>query len=107
MLYKLGERLFDRIEVRAIGRQIAQRRASSLDRFPDEGRCHPMAMRRGGFEAAPARGAAIEPHHIGLCSGFINEDKMLRVQIGLARTPLLARLGDIGAVLFGGVQCFF
>jgi hypothetical protein len=55
-----------------------------------------MAMRRGGFEAAPARGAAIEPHHIGLCSGFINEDKMLRVQIGLARTPLLARLGDIG-----------
>ena len=56
-----------------------------------------MAMRRGGFEAAPARGAAIEPHHTGLCSGFINEDKMLRVQIGLARTPLLARLGDIGA----------
>ena len=161
MLYKLGERLFDRIEVRALGRQIAQRRASSLDRFPDtgdvvgwqvvhhddialaqgrrekmfdigeetrgvhgpiehakrgdrnatqgadEGRCHPMAMRRGGFEAAPARGAAIEPHHIGLCSGFINEDKMLRVQIGLARTPLLARLGDIGAVLFGGEQCFF
>ena len=35
--FKLGERLFDRIEVRAIGRQIAQRRASSLDRFPDTG----------------------------------------------------------------------
>jgi hypothetical protein len=33
--FELGERLFDRIEVGAIGRQIAQRCASLLDRFLD------------------------------------------------------------------------
>ena len=63
-----------------------------------------MAKRRGSVEAASARGAAIKPDHIRLCSRFINEDKLFRVQIGLAGAPFLARLGDIGAVLFGGAQ---
>ena len=35
--FELGERLLDRIEVGAIGRQIAQCRAGSLNRFPDAG----------------------------------------------------------------------
>ena len=156
--FELGKHLFDRIEVGAVGRQIAQRRAGSLDYLPDtsdfvrwqivhddnialaqrrrekmfdistetcavhrpiehagrgdlimpqgadECRRHPMTMRRGGFEASPARGPAIEPRHIGLRPSFINEDKMLRVQTGLARTPFLTRLGDIGAILFGSAQ---
>jgi hypothetical protein len=63
-----------------------------------------MAMWQRHGEALAAWGTAIEPRQIGLCSGFINEDKMFRVQIGLARTPLLAGFGDIGAVLFGGSQ---
>jgi hypothetical protein len=63
-----------------------------------------MAKRRGGFEAAPAWGPAIEPDHIRLGAGFINEHEMFRVQIRLAGAPVLARLGDIGAVLFGGAQ---
>jgi hypothetical protein len=35
---------------------------------------------------------------------FINEDKALWVEIGLARTPFLARLRDIRPVLLGGAQ---
>ena len=156
--FQFCERLFDRIEVGAVGRQVARRRAGALDRLSDagdfvgwqivhhddialaqgrgekmfdigqkaravhrpvedarrgdliatqgadEGRRHPMAERRGGFQAEPARGAAIKPDHIRLCAGFINEDKPFRVQIGLAVAPFLARLGDIGAVLLGGAQ---
>ena len=63
-----------------------------------------MTMRRAGFEAAPARSTAVEPHHIRFCSRFINEDKALWVEIGLARTPFLARLRDIRPVLLGGAQ---
>src|ERR1700731_4257425 len=33
--FELGKHLFDRIEVGAVGRQIAQRRAGSLDYLPD------------------------------------------------------------------------
>jgi hypothetical protein len=55
----------------------------------------------------PVQRCAVHKHHdllAHLCSGFINEDKLFLVQIGLARTPLLARLGDIGTVLFGRAQ---
>jgi hypothetical protein len=34
---QFGERLFDRIEIGAVGRQVAQRRAGPLDRLPDAG----------------------------------------------------------------------
>ncbi len=63
-----------------------------------------MAVGHRREKALTTRRPAIEPHHICLCSGFINEDKLFLVQIGLARTPLLARLGDIGTVLFGSAQ---
>src|SRR5262249_26704800 len=66
-----------------------------------------MTMRRGGFEAAPARRPAVGPHHIRFCARFINKDKALGVQIGLARTPFLARLRDIGPVLLCGAQGLF
>src|ERR1700752_3696134 len=32
---------------------------------------------------------------------------MFRVQTGLARTPFIAALGDVGAILLGGAQCLF
>jgi hypothetical protein len=51
-----------------------------------------MAMRHWCDEPLPTRRPPIKPHHIGLCSRFINEDKMFRVQIGLANPPFLARL---------------
>lgn len=66
--------------------------------------CHPMAVRHRCDEALTARRASIKPRQIGLCSRFINEDKIFGVQIGLACTPFVAGLGDIRAVLFGGAQ---
>ena len=63
-----------------------------------------MAMRHRCDEALTARRASIKPRQIGLCSRFINEDKIFGVQIGLACTPFVAGLGDIRAVLFGGAQ---
>ena len=70
----------------------------------DECRRHPMAMRRRRDEALPTRRPSIEPQHIGLCSRFINEDKIFRIQSGLACKPFIARLGDIRAILLGGAQ---
>ena len=61
-------------------------------------------MRHRRDEALTARRASIDPRQIGLCSSFINEHKMFWVQIGLARTPFLAGLGDIRPVLLGGAQ---
>ena len=37
---------------------------------------HPMAMRHRRDEALPTRRPSIKPHHIRLCSSFINEDKI-------------------------------
>lgn len=64
---------------------------------------HGAQERRGAGRAVHGHRAA----HIGLCSGFINEDKMLRLQMRLQGTPLFACLGDIGTVLFGGAQRLF
>jgi hypothetical protein len=76
-------------------------RASRLSGYPAV-ECH--RQRPCGAEALSAWGPAIEPHHIGLCSRFINEDKMFWVQLRLAGAPFFAGFGDISAVLFGGAQ---
>ena len=65
---------------------------------------HPMAVGHRRKKALTTGRPAIEPNHICLCSRFIKEDKTFGVQTGLARAPLLAGLGDIGAVLFSGAQ---
>ena len=52
-----------------------------------------MAMRHRCDEALTARRASIKPRQIGLCSRFINEDKIFGVQIGLACTPFVAGPG--------------
>lgn len=101
------EKMFDiGQETRAVHRPVEDARRCDLiaTQGADERRRHPMSKRSGGFEAASARGAAIKPDHIRLCSRFVNKDKLFRVQVGLAGAPFLARLGDIGAVLFGGAQ---
>src|SRR3984893_9814591 len=56
---------------------------------------HPMAVGHRREKALTTGRPAIEPDHICLCSRFIKEDKTFRVQIGLARAPLLAGFGDI------------
>ena len=47
-----------------------------------------------------ARGAAPDPSHIGFGINFINEYELFGVQLGLARSPVFARFGDIAAILF-------
>jgi hypothetical protein len=63
-----------------------------------------MSVRHRCDEALTARRASIKPRHIGLCSCFINEDKMFWAQIGPARTPFPTGLSDVGAILLGGAQ---
>ena len=67
-------------------------------------RCHPVAMRHGRDKSLPTRRPPIEPHQIGLCASFINEDKIFRIQTSLAHPPFVAGVGDIRTLLFGGAQ---
>jgi hypothetical protein len=53
------------------------------------------------------RTSSIGTGHLGVGAGFINEHKPFWIKARLHRLPLLARLGDIGTVLFSGVQSFF
>jgi len=102
-----SEKVFDiGQETRSIHRPIehAGRGDLIVTQGGNECRCHPMAVRHGRDEPLPTRSTPIEPYQVGFCSSFINEDKIFRIQIGLARTPFVASLGDIRAVLFGGAQ---
>jgi hypothetical protein len=61
-----------------------------------------MSSRHTGDEALTARTAAIAARHISGCAGFVDEDQAFRVQVGLARAPLIASLGDIRSILLSG-----
>jgi hypothetical protein len=93
-------------ETRAVHRSIENARGGDLivSQGADECGRHPMAMRGGCDKTLSAWSPAVEPCQIGLCSRFINEDKLFGVQLRLAGAPFLARLGDIGAALLGGAQ---
>jgi hypothetical protein len=45
--------------------------------------------------------------HLGIGTGFVQEDQLRRVKLALAALPGRARFGDVRAVLLGGVQRFF
>ena len=102
-----GEKVLDiGQETRSVHRPVEN--TGRGDRIVTQGgnecRRHPMAVRYRCDEALTTRRASIEPRHIGLGPSFINEDKMLQVQIGLACTPFVAGLGDIRPILFGGAE---
>ena len=102
-----GEKVFDvGQETRPIHRPIEHTGRGDLLVTQGGNECcrHPMAVGHRREKALTTGRPAIEPDHICLCSRFIKEDKTFRVQIGLARAPLLAGFGDIGAVLFSGAQ---
>ena len=102
-----GEKVFDvGQETRPIDRPIEHTGRGDLLVTQGGNECcrHPMAVGHRREKALTTGRPAIEPDHICLCSRFIKEDKTFRVQIGLARAPLLAGFGDIGAVLFSGAQ---
>jgi hypothetical protein len=45
--------------------------------------------------------------HLGVGAGFINEYNPFWIKLRLSRLPSLARFGDVGPILFSGVQSFF
>src|SRR5262249_8158000 len=67
----------------------------------------PMPVWHEGNQPLAIGRTAIAPTHIGACPGFVDEDQFLWVQLGLRDTPFLARGGDIGALLLGGVLGLF
>ncbi|KRQ17474.1 hypothetical protein AOQ71_01785 [Bradyrhizobium manausense] len=51
--------------------------------------------------------APVEPCHLGVGAGFVDEDETLRIKIDLSFEPLLTRSIYITAPLLGGVRCLF
>jgi hypothetical protein len=47
------------------------------------------------------------PGHVGLGPGLITKDQAFGVEPALVFLPLRAPAGDVGAILFAGVQALF
>jgi hypothetical protein len=47
------------------------------------------------------------PGHVGLGPGFVDKDQVFGVKPALIFLPPLAPAGDVGAILFAGVQALF
>jgi len=73
----------------------------------DEGGGLPMTPRGFADQSLPERTAAMRAGHLGIGTGFVQEDQLRRVKLALAALPGRARFGDVRAVLLGGVQRFF
>jgi hypothetical protein len=54
-----------------------------------------------------ARGAAVEPGHLGAGAGLIDKDELVGIDKGLRRPPDAAPGGDIRTVLLGGAERLF
>ena len=52
-------------------------------------------------------GPAVEPDHVRLGPGLIDEDQPTRVQLRLVLAPFLSGLGDVRSILLGGPERLF
>lgn len=105
-----GEHLFDiSLEGNPVHRAVDDQGRGDLvaAQGGDEGGCLPMAMRYGGDQAFAALGAAPPARHIGLGPGFIDEYQPAWIKCWLHLFPEGSRLGDVAALLLGGVRGFF
>ena len=73
----------------------------------EEGECPPVAVRDLGDEALAAGAAAVGSGHVGLGPSLVDEDQARRIKPALIFLPLRPSPGDVGAILFSGVQAFF
>ena len=73
----------------------------------EEGHGFPVAVRRFGMEPLALGCPAPQGSHVGLCPGFVNEDKPGRIKPSLILLPLFAPPGDLWPELFGGQYAFF
>ena len=103
---ELGEGHLDRVHVGAVGRQIEELSATAGDGL-DEG--HRLPVAEGNAIAAPFadRRPAIEPRHLRVDAGLIEEDEAMRIDERLCRLPQRAPRRHVGPVLLGRAQGFF
>lgn len=104
------QNLFDVGQERiAIHRAIQQhRRGQPVDTQPsDKSRGHPMTVRHAGHATLPLWHASTQPRHLGGGAGFINEDKLGRIEIELLLKPSFACGGYIGPLLLGRMRRLF
>ncbi len=73
----------------------------------DEGGGLPMPPGQRCTQTMTMAGTAAKPGHVGLGTGFINEDKTFRLQPGLPVVPMLTLLRHVGTLLFRRPQGFF
>ena len=67
----------------------------------------PVAMRHVRNTTLVLRAASVQPRHLRVQSGFIDEDQLFAVQLGLLLPPVFPRGFHVGPLLLGGVQRFF
>ena len=66
-----------------------------------------MPMRDGRQQAQAARAPAVAPGHVGAGPGLVEEHQALGIERRLAADEDAPRLGDVSALLLGGVQAFY
>ena len=73
----------------------------------NEGHGLPVPERYAIAAAFAHRCPAIEPRHLGVHTGLVEEDERFRIDERLRRSPQLAPRGDVRPVLLGCAQGFF
>ncbi len=66
-----------------------------------------MAVRHGGAQPSPSLAASGFSGQIGRDAGLVDEDKFLRVEIGLPLEPFEATLQHVRALLLCGMRALF
>ena len=73
----------------------------------DQGGHFPVPVWHRRQEAQPARGPAAAARHVGGRTGFVDEDEAARVERRLPPDEGPPGVGNIGALLLGGMQALF
>ena len=76
----------------------------------EESLCLPMPERSFSTKTLPLGAAAAQARHLGGGAGLIQEDQAVRLKAHLRLPfghPFVARLSDVGTILFAGLQSFF
>src|SRR5437588_10293399 len=72
-----------------------------------EGGGLPVTKRCLGEQAPAARGAAVEPGHLGAGAGLVDENELIGIDEGLRRAPDPAPRRDVRTVLLRGAERLF
>jgi hypothetical protein len=79
----------------------------ALPQRSDKGSGLPVAEGSLGEEPPAARGAAVEPGHLGAGAGLVDENQLVGIDEGLRCAPDAAPRRDVRTVLLGGTERLF